>query len=385
MNPNDASANILIVDDTPANLRLVSKLLRENGYQVRAVANGPRALATVAAHPPDLILLDIRMPGMDGYEVCARLKANPQTADIPVIFLSALAEIQDKVKAFETGGIDYIPKPFQLEEVLARVGTHLSLRRLQRNLQEANQRMQRELLLAAQVQASMMRRSLPHLPGWQLVVELLPAKLTCGDFFDVIPLPDGRAAILIADVVDKGVGAALYMSMSCTLLRTVIADHPDHPAQVLNTVNHRILEDTETDQFVTVFLGILDPATGSLVYSNAGHNPPMLARAGQHGVIDRLDRTGPVLGILEDAAWKQRQIQLGPGDVLLLYTDGITDAENLRQEYFGAERLANRISALKALSAKEIQQAILAGVQEFTGDAPQFDDIALMVLKRHPS
>jgi sigma-B regulation protein RsbU (phosphoserine phosphatase) len=175
------------------------------------------------------------------------------------------------------------------------------------------------------------------------------------------------------------------MSMSCTLLRTVIADHPDHPAQVLNTVNHRILEDTETDQFVTVFLGILDPATGSLVYSNAGHNPPMLARAGQHGVIDRLDRTGPVLGILEDAAWKQRQIQLGPGDVLLLYTDGITDAENLRQEYFGAERLANRISALKALSAKEIQQAILAGVQEFTGDAPQFDDIALMVLKRHPS
>jgi two-component system NtrC family sensor kinase len=123
--------NILIVDDTPANLRLLSQMLAEHGYQVRPVPDGPLALAAARAEPPDLILLDVRMPEMNGYEVCEHLKGDAQTRDIPIIFISALDATQDKVRAFAVGGVDYVTKPFQAAEVLARVETHLALRELQ--------------------------------------------------------------------------------------------------------------------------------------------------------------------------------------------------------------------------------------------------------------
>ena len=183
--------SILLVDDTPANLRLLSQMLSEQGFAVRAVTSGSRALASAQATPPDLILLDIRMPGMDGYEVCKRLKAEKRTSDIPIIFISALDETQDKVRAFALGGVDYVTKPFQYEEVLARVDTHLFLRRLQKELQEANGRMERELALAGRIQAGFLPDELPRVPGWQLSVTLKPARETSGDFYDLISLPNG--------------------------------------------------------------------------------------------------------------------------------------------------------------------------------------------------
>jgi DNA-binding response OmpR family regulator/DNA-binding CsgD family transcriptional regulator len=134
--------SILVVDDTPENLRLLTGVLAEQGYRVRAVSNGKQALSTIQKEPPDLILLDIMMPDMNGYEVCQQLKSNEQTRDIPVIFISALDEIFDKMTAFSIGGVDYITKPFQVEELLARVNTHLTLRRLQEELQDSNQALQ---------------------------------------------------------------------------------------------------------------------------------------------------------------------------------------------------------------------------------------------------
>jgi DNA-binding response OmpR family regulator len=145
MNTPFTQSNILIVDDMPANLRLLSQILTEQGYKVRAALNGAHALTAVQADSPDLILLDIRMPEMDGYEVCQRLKADGRTADIPVLFISALDETEDKVKAFAVGGVDYVAKPFRVEEVLARVKTHLALRQLHRQLQAANAELARRL------------------------------------------------------------------------------------------------------------------------------------------------------------------------------------------------------------------------------------------------
>ena len=145
------SESILIVDDTPANLRLLAQMLTEQGYGVRAVTSGARALASARAAPPDLVLLDIKMPDLNGYEVCEQLKADPRTQNIPVIFISALDEIQDKVQAFAVGGVDYITKPFQFKEVLARTETHLSLRKLQNQLRDANRKMEQELALAGKV------------------------------------------------------------------------------------------------------------------------------------------------------------------------------------------------------------------------------------------
>ncbi|MGW8178322.1 MAG: response regulator, partial [bacterium] len=202
---SEPSGDILIVDDIPANLRLLSQMLSDQGYSVRAVTSGIRALESVEAVPPDLILLDIRMPEMNGYQVCERLKANEKTSDIPVIFISAMSEIQDKVQAFKVGGVDYITKPFQLEEVLVRTETHLSLQHLQKSLQDTNQKLERELILAGELQASFMPSKLPQIPGWQFAAEIKPARETSGDFFDVFRLPEDHIGFLVADVVDKGV------------------------------------------------------------------------------------------------------------------------------------------------------------------------------------
>ena len=382
-NQTDISkGNILIVDDTPANLRLLSQMLAERGYRVRPVPDGSLALAAVQAECPDLILLDIRMPEMNGYQVCKRLKADAPTCDIPIIFISALDAIQDKVKAFAVGGVDYVTKPLQVEEVLARVETHLALRRTQKQLQDANRKMAQELALAGEVQASFLPRDLPDIPGWQLTATLRPARETSGDFYDLISLPNGRLGILVADVSDKGAGAALYMALSWPLIRTYAMEYPLQPESVLSAVNHRIINDTYTYNFVTVFYGILDPDTGTLVYCNAGHWPPYLIGAHTDRSVQMLSTTGPSLGLFADGAFEQGVVQLHPGDVLALYTDGITEAQNAQGAFFDDERLLESVKTKLGRPAQEIQDAILADVERFVGDAPQSDDIALILLLR---
>lgn len=170
---NGVQGNILVVDDTPANLRLLSNMLSEQGFKVRSVINGPMALTAIRAAPPDLVLLDINMPGMNGYEVCEQLKADPTTRDIPIIFISALDEVHDKVKAFTVGGVDYITKPFQFEEVLARVRTHLALRNLQRKLQaeiEERDRLIAELDAYAHTVAHDLKNPLTALQGFSTLL-----------------------------------------------------------------------------------------------------------------------------------------------------------------------------------------------------------------------
>jgi sigma-B regulation protein RsbU (phosphoserine phosphatase) len=292
--------------------------------------------------------------------------------------------IQDKVRAFTVGGADYVTKPFKIEEVLARVETHLALRRLQKQLQDANRKMAQELALAGEVQRSFLPRDLPELPGWQLTATLKPARETSGDFYDFIHLPNGRLGIVVADVCDKGAGAALYMALSWTLIRTYAVEYPAQPEIVLSAVNRRIVKDTTTKRFVTVMYGILDLDTGALVYCNAGHWGPYLFGARDSGDVRRLIRTGMPLGIFGDETWEQGSVQLAPGDVLVLYTDGITEAQDAQGAFLGEDRLLASVRPNLRRPAREIQDAILECVQRFMGDTPQSDDIALVVLLRDP-
>lgn len=377
--------DVMIVDDTPANLRLLSQMLAEQGHHVRPVPDGSLALAAVRAEPPDLILLDIRMPGMNGYEVCEHLKADAQTHDIPIIFISALDAIQDKVKAFGVGGEDYVTKPFNAEEVLARVGTHLALRNLQKQLQEANQKMAAELSLAGEVQASFLPLDLPTFPDWQLAATLKPARETSGDFYDFISLPNGRLAIVVADVCDKGAGAALYMALSRTLIRTFAAEYPEQPQSVMNAVNRRIIKDTKTNQFVTAFYGVLELATGTMKYCNAGHCWPLLLNADSRGDSCRLIKSGIPLGIFADETWQPGSVQLSPGDALVLFTDGIIEAENAQGEFLGEDQFLECLLSNLGRPARDIQEAVLADIHGFVGETPQSDDIALVILLREPA
>ena len=252
-------------------------------------------------------------------------------------------------------------------------------------LHDANARLARELALAGEVQSSFLPRQLPDVPGWQLTVTLHPARETSGDFYDVNVLPDGRIGILVADVVDKGVAAALFMALSWILIRTYATQHPMEPDLVLRAVNRRILGDTEARQFVTLFYAILDPASGTLTYCNAGHCPPLLLRATSQVGAERLAITGMPLGILEDETWERGVSQLGTGDVLVLYTDGITESYDRDGRAFGEDRLLESVSANVGRTAQEIQDALLADLHAFTLGAPQSDDITLAVVVREPA
>ncbi|MFC2042938.1 PP2C family protein-serine/threonine phosphatase [Chloroflexota bacterium] len=380
--PSRHHEEILIVDDTPANLRLLSQMLTSQGYSVRAVTSGARALESVRASVPSLILLDIRMPDMDGYEVCSELKDNERTCDIPVIFISALNEIEDKVKAFKLGGVDYITKPFQMEEVLARTETHLALRNLQKQLQDAIDKFERELQMAGKLQESFLPRKLPVFPDWDLAAKLLPANETSGDFYDVFEFPDGQLGIIVADVVDKGVEAALFMALCWGLIRTYTAEYQEELQQSFWEVNQRLVMDTGGDKFVTVFYGVLDPRDGRLTYCNAGQSPGLLVKAPDGESVIRLEQTGPPLGIIENQTWEQRVEKIDPGDMLVLYTDGITDAQNRDGKFFDIGGLLEVLLSNSGRTALEVHEDILNGVSDFVADVQQFDDIALFVVMR---
>lgn len=247
------------------------------------------------------------------------------------------------------------------------------------------QAVEQELAAAWRIQQSFLPQDLPEIPGWQLAATLHPARETCGDFYDVIPLPGGRMGLLIADVVDKGMAAALYMALSRTILRTYALRYEAHPALVFQEANARMVLDTQGGHFVTLFYGVLDPVRGTLVYANAGHSPPYLLSSHDEDAAPRpLVRTGVPLGILPDATWEQETVHLTPGDSLVLYTDGITEAQDRQQVEFGEGRLLETLQRHRGRSAQEIQQAVLQAVRGFIGGAAPSDDMALMVLMRPP-
>jgi sigma-B regulation protein RsbU (phosphoserine phosphatase) len=218
--------------------------------------------------------------------------------------------------------------------------------------------------------------------GFQFAVTLEPARETAGDFYDFIALPNDQLGIVIADVADKGMGAALYMALSRSLIRTFVSENPTHPEQVFAAVNRRILSDTRAGLFITSFYAVLDPTDGTLTYCNAGHNPPCLIRNRKDDGVQYLPKTGMVLGIVDEATWEQRVVQLDVGDALLLYTDGVTEAQNKEKELFGEKRLLEVAQANKGKSARDIQEALISQVHDFIGSSSQFDDITLIVIVR---
>ncbi len=251
-------------------------------------------------------------------------------------------------------------------------------------IRAAHQEVEQELAVAGQIQASFLPHDLPRIPGWQIAVALDPAKQTSGDFYDVIPLPEGKIGIVVADVADKGTGAALFMALSRTLIRTFALEHADRPAQVLEAANRRILADAQSGLFVTTFYGVIDPETGSLAYCNAGHNPPYLIRAGAADVAT-LCRTGMPLGVLDDAEWQCGTEHLGPGDTLVIYSDGLTEAHDENYALYEAERLLETAQAHAGNQAIEVRDALISAVNAFRGTAPQSDDMTVVVVFREPA
>jgi sigma-B regulation protein RsbU (phosphoserine phosphatase) len=392
-------ADILVVDDTPANLQVLAGMLKDRGYKVRPVPGGELALRAAQRDPPDLVLLDINMPEMNGYEVCDRLKADERLKDIPVIFISALTEQLDKVKAFATGGVDYITKPFQMEELHARVETHLKLRRLQVELEAANARlertngrMSRDLAAAAKIQASFLPVAAPRVPGAEFAWCYRPCDELAGDGLNVVPLGGGKVGLYVLDVSGHGVAAAL---LSVTLSRLLSAppdpstillgdrtvrDAPDAtpPTEVADRLNRLFPYDPATEQFATLIYGVLDVATGDFRHVAAGHPGPLHLPVGGPPVL--LESPGFPIGLAGEA-YGERCVRLAAGDRLYLYSDGLPDAMNPAGERFGDARLLEAVCRGRAEPLREGIATLLSEITRWQSGENPHDDISVLAVE----
>jgi sigma-B regulation protein RsbU (phosphoserine phosphatase) len=395
----EISASILVVDDTVANLQVLTGMLKDRGYKVRPVPSGKLALLAARSEPPDLILLDINMPEMSGYEVCEHLKADAELKGIPVIFISALAEPLDKVKAFAIGGVDYLTKPFQMEELHARVETHLKLRRLQLELEETNlklervnNRMSRELKAAARVQAMFLPRETPQIPGVDFVWIYRPCDELAGDGLNIVPLGNDRIALYILDVSGHGVVPAL---LSVTLGRLLSPPNDPlsiliknggiegrnevaSPAEVAGQLNRLFPFDTATGQFTTLLYGILNIATGEFRYVSAGHPGPVHLPAGANPMI--LESHGFPIG-LADVSYEEWTVHLGAGDRLYLFSDGVPEAMGVGGMQFGDTRLLEAIDHGRSDPFQESVTNLLDTIGVWHGSHKHQDDISILAVQ----
>jgi phosphoserine phosphatase RsbU/P len=371
---------ILVVDDTPLNIGVISGALKDS-YKTKVATNGEKALALASAdEKPDLILLDIMMPGMDGYEVCSRLKADPATSEIPVIFLTGQTSAEDETRGFEVGAVDYVHKPFSPAVVKARVRSHILLREARSQLASQLLALNTELEMARQIQLSILPHSIPKLAGLDIAAHYLPMTSVAGDFYDFIQIDDKHIGILIADVSGHGLPSALIASMLQVAL-TGQAGHASEPDKVLLGLN-RALCGKFTYNFVTAAYVYVDLENKLMRYAGAGH-PPMLQWRNSTGKATQVVENGLVLGIIEEARYEALQFLLEPGDRYVLCTDGILEAANSAQEQFGADRLMSFIKNHNHLEAESFSQSLLndlAGWSNQTVEQGQQDDITLLVI-----
>ena len=376
---------VLIVDDTPTNIGAISGALKDF-YKTKVATTGQKALALAAAEEkPDLILLDVMMPEMDGYEVCHRLKADSATREIPVIFLTGQTGADDETRGFEVGAVDYIHKPFSASVVRARVRNHILLREARAQLAGQLRALNYELEMARQIQLSILPHSLPKLPGLDIAARFLPMTAVAGDFYDFIQLDDQHIGILIADVSGHGLPSALIASMLQVALTTQ-SSHADEPAQVLSGLN-KALCGKFTRNFVTAAYVYLDLTKNVMRYAGAGH-PPMLQYRNATGRGSELLENGIVLGMFGEATYKDLEVRLEPGDRYVLYTDGILEAASPADEMYGASRLMDFLQNNKVLTAHEFADALVTEIAHWSGqssDQGQQDDITVLLFDFNPS
>jgi sigma-B regulation protein RsbU (phosphoserine phosphatase) len=371
---------ILIVDDTPLNIGVISGALKDS-YKTKVATNGEKALALASAEEkPDLILLDIMMPGMDGYEVCSRLKGDPATREIPVIFLTGQTSAEDETRGFEVGAVDYVHKPFSPAVVKARVRSHILLREARAQLAAQLLALNNELEMARQIQLSILPHVIPKPPGLEIAARFLPMTSVGGDFYDFIQIDDKHIGILIADVSGHGLPSALIASMLQVAL-TGQASHASEPIKVLAGLN-RALCGKFTHNFVTAAYVYVDLEKNLLRYAGAGH-PPVLQWRNSTGKTAKVLENGLVLGMVEEAVYEALEFPLEPGDRYVLYTDGILEAANPSAEEFGADRFMRFIENNKHLGADQFAQTFLAELSRWsrqTDEQGQQDDITLLVV-----
>src|SRR5271169_2401484 len=380
MNHTEDKKLVLVVDDATANLQVVHAMLKDD-FRIRVATSGAKALALVKDNPrPDLILLDVMMPEMDGYEVCAILKATPEAKDIPVIFLTGKTKCDEETRGFEVGAVDYIHKPFSPAVVRARVHTHLVLREAREQLARQLLSINNELEMAREIQLSILPHEIPKVSGLEIAARYLPMTAVAGDFYDFIVVDEKRIGILVADVSGHGLPAALIASMLKASLSAQIS-HACDPARVLAGLNQSLCGKFKR-HFATAAYVFIDMENQSIRYAAAGH-PPLLLWRISTGSASELVENGLPLGLLTQATYSAVEVPVEPGDKALLYTDGIPETTSPSEQEFGADLLKGFLESNHDLGADLFADRLLdelAGWSEHPQGQGQQDDLTLLAV-----
>jgi sigma-B regulation protein RsbU (phosphoserine phosphatase) len=372
-------ANVLAVDDSKALLSILRDVLTRGGHQVFLAHSGEEALDLLDQVHIDLVVADLILPAMHGYELCRRIKDLNPKSPIPVLLLTSNKELDSTLAGFAAGANDYILKPFRHQELLVRVRAQLRLKELQEELREKNRKLQRaqeeltgrideieqaykeikdherrtqhDLDLASRVQRALLPQIAPVAEDYLVAFKYEPAASVAGDFFDFHRFPDGRLGMAIGDVAGKGAAASLVMVLAISAFRRV-ASRGIPPADALKWINEEIQAQYGAREMITLFYGIFDPNQGSLLYCSAGHEPAMLLRAGSRET-EHLQAGGPFLGIFPQLDLESGEVSLDPGDRLLLMTDGLLERFEPRNSLKALEKLSLAFQKRRFLSPQD--------------------------------
>jgi phosphoserine phosphatase RsbU/P len=371
---------ILIVDDEPFNVDYLEQELEELDYATVSAANGQEALEKVGSESPDLVLLDIMMPVMDGFEALTRLKADAKTRNIPVIVISANSDLKSVVRGIELGAEDYLPKPFEPALLKARISTSLEKKHLRDMEQLYLKSVERELDIARRIQRSILPNAVPLQAGFEMGAKMAPARAVGGDFYDFIPLGEGKLGVVVGDVSDKGVPAALYMALTYSLLRAE-ARRSVSPAHVLWAVNRQLLEMSVTEMYVTALYGVLKADEGRFDYARAGQPAPLALDSQGQRIPIQMD-PGQPLGLLSSPLLDEHSLALSPGEIVLLYSDGVTEATDPQEIEFGEQHLERALLDHQEMPAQSTCEHLWQIVTDYCASSYPQDDITLLAIKR---
>jgi sigma-B regulation protein RsbU (phosphoserine phosphatase) len=386
---------LLVVDDNEMNRDMLSRRLSRQGHTVEVAADGLRALELIDQEAYDVILLDIMMPGIDGYQVLEQLRARHAPADLPVIMATAKDHSEDVVKALQMGANDYVTKPLDFTVVLARVQTQLSLKKSRQALVEAYGRMKRDLDAAARFQRSMLPSSLPPTDKVRFAWRYEPCDELAGDALNFIKLDDRHVCVYLIDVCGHGVPASLLsVSINRTLSTTTdesslltrpCSDPPGFaiasPAAVASRLNTLFPMANNDQLYFTMILGILDTVTGRMRLVNAGHPWPLHIARGERVLSLDLDAGSYPIGMVADAQYQELVVDLRPGERLYLYSDGLVEALNENEEEFGEQRLQQTAQAALEQSLDHSLDLMIQKVALWRGGRPFVDDLSILAIE----
>lgn len=375
-----AAPRTLIADDQPDVLEALRLLLKGEGYETQAVTTPSDVIKALKTHDFDLLLMDLNYArdttsGQEGLDLLSRVQAVDST--LPIVVMTAWGSVELAVEAMRRGVRDFVLKPWENNRLLSILRTQIEMGYAMRKTARLKTEQERELVEARAIQRRLLPTEIPQIEGGRIAGAWRPARTVSGDYFDVLKFSETRAALCIADVSGKGMPAALLMSNVQAAVHAFAADTVS-PSELCAKVNHVVSSSTGEDKFITFLYAMVDTREKTLTYTNAGHNAGILLRS--NGSLERLEPADAVLGPFRSWHYTEAKIDLGPGDRLVLFTDGVTELRNSSADEFGEDRLIELLVQNRELEAEQLRDRLVEAVLDFSGGEFQ-DDATLLVLR----